>query len=149
VLRSRTFNHVKRAWENAAMSYARVTLASTTALLLLSGAALAQDAVDPNEAQLAFNNHCRTCHVTREGDHRLGPSLHGVIGREAGAASGYPYSPAMANADFVWDAAAIDRFIQNPEALVPGNNMKPFSGVASPEERAKIVAHLQAASDGQ
>lgn len=132
------------------MSYARVTsFALATALTVLSGAARAQDGVDHNEAQLAFNNHCRTCHVTREGDHRLGPSLYGVIGREAGSASGYPYSPAMANADIVWDAATVDRFIQNPEALVPGNNMKPYSGITDPEERAKIIAHLEAANDGQ
>ena len=117
------------------------------ALALLSGVALAQDEVDPEEARLAFNNHCRTCHVTTEGDHRLGPSLHNIIGREAGSAPGYAYSPAMQNADFVWDEETLDRFIQNPEAVVPGNNMKPFTGIASAEERAKIIAYLKAESD--
>jgi len=132
------------------MSRASTTvLPLAAALALLSGAALAQNEVDPDEARLAFNNHCRQCHVTNEGDHRLGPSLHGVVGREAGSAPGYRFSSAMQNADLVWDAKTIDRFIQNPEALVPGNNMKPFTGVASAEERAKIIAHLEAASDGQ
>ena len=60
------------------------------ALAFLSGAAFAQDDLDPQEAQLAFNNHCRTCHVTREGDHRLGPSLYNVLGREAGSVPGFP-----------------------------------------------------------
>lgn len=128
---------------------ATTVLPLAAALALLSGAALAQNEVSPDEARLAFNNHCRTCHVTNEGDHRLGPSLYGVVGREAGSASGFPYSSAMQNADFMWDAETIDRFILNPEAVVPGNNMKPFSGVASEEERAKIIAHLEAASDGQ
>ena len=117
------------------------------ALALLSGVALAQDEVDPEEARLAFNNHCRTCHVTNPNDHRLGPSLHNIIGREAGSAPGYAYSPAMQNADFVWDEETLDRFIQNPEAVVPGNNMKPFTGIASAEERAKIIAYLKAESD--
>ena len=116
------------------------------ALLLLSGVALAQD--DGQEAQLAFNNHCRTCHVTKEGDNRLGPSLHGVVGREAGTAPGYNYSSAMADSGIVWDAATIDRFITNPDAVVPGNNMKPFTGVSDAEERAKIIAHLEAESEG-
>jgi cytochrome c len=119
------------------------------ALSLLSGAALAQDDIDPEEAQLAFNNHCRTCHVTREGDNRLGPNLHDVIGREAGSVPGFAYSSAMKDSGIVWDEETLDRYIENPDAVVPGNNMKPYSGITSPEERAKIIAHLKAESDGQ
>ena len=119
------------------------------AMGLLSAAALAQDAVDPKEAQLAFNNHCRQCHTTKAGDNRLGPSLHGVVGREAGTAPGFGYSTAMKNADLVWTEENLDRYIENPEAVVPGNRMKPYSGIADPAERAKIIAHLTAESDGQ
>jgi cytochrome c len=118
------------------------------ALMLLSGAAFAQDDVSPEEAQLAFNNHCRTCHTTNEGDHRLGPSLYGVVGREAGSLSGYGYSSAMARTDIVWDEETLDRYIENPDAVVPGNNMKPYSGITSAEERAKVIAHLKAESGG-
>ena len=119
------------------------------ALALLSGAALAQSDVDPEEAKLAFNNHCRQCHVTREGDNRLGPSLYGVFEREAGSAPGYAYSSAMKNADLVWDAGTLDRYIEKPDAVVPGNKMKPYSGISDPEERAKITAHLENESAGQ
>jgi cytochrome c len=118
------------------------------ALALLSGAALAQSDIDPRQAQLAFNNHCRQCHTTREGDHRLGPSLYGVLGREAGSASGYRYSSAMQNAHFVWDAQSLDRYIENPDAVVPGNKMKPYTGITDPEERAGIIAHLKSVGDG-
>jgi cytochrome c len=128
---------------------ATIVLHSAAALALLSGAALAQDGVDPDEARLAFNNHCRQCHVTNEGDHRLGPSLHNIIGREAGSAPGFRYSSAMQNADLVWDEDTLDRYIENPDAVVPGNNMKPYSGITDPEERAKIIAHLEAESEGQ
>ena len=48
-----------------------------TALALLSVVALAQDDRSAGEAQLAFNNYCRTCHVTREGDNRFGPPGRG------------------------------------------------------------------------
>jgi cytochrome c len=123
-------------------------LPSAAALALLSGAALAQDEVNPEEAQLAFNNHCRTCHTTDEGDHRLGPSLHAVIGRKAGSLPDASYSSAMADADVVWDEATLDRFIENPNAVVPGNNMKPYSGITSPEERAKIIAYLKGEGGG-
>ena len=128
----------------------RVTVLPLTACLaLLSGAALAQDSGGASEDQLAFNNHCRTCHVTKEGDHRLGPSLHNIIGREAGSVPGFGYSTAMADAGLVWDEETLDRYIENPDAVVPGNNMKPYSGITSAEERAKIIAHLKAESDGQ
>jgi cytochrome c len=119
-----------------------------TALALFSGTTLAQD-VNPEEAQLAFNNHCRTCHTTKEGDNRLGPSLYQVIGRKAGSAPGFGFSSAMKDAGITWDEGTLDRYIENPEAVVPGNNMKPYSGITDAEERGKIIAHLKAESSGQ
>ncbi len=98
---------------------------------------------DTPAGQLLFNNACRTCHSTREDDNRLGPSLHGVIGRKSGSLPGYPYSEAMRKADLVWDEATLDRFIAHPDEIVSGNNMKPFGGIAAAEERAKIVAFLK------
>ena len=126
-----------------------IVLPSATALVLLSGAALAQNDVSPDEARLAFNNHCRTCHVTNEGDHRLGPSLHNIVGREAGSVPGFAYSSAMRDSTVVWDEENLDRYIDNPDAVVPGNNMKPYSGITDAAERARIIAHLKAESDGQ
>jgi cytochrome c len=118
------------------------------AFLTLTGAALAQDSARPagdaDEGQLAFNNACRTCHTIKEGDNRLGPHLHGVVGRKAGSVANYGYSASMAKADVVWDEKTLDRFIENPDAVVPGNNMKPYSGMASASDRAKIVAYLKA-----
>jgi cytochrome c len=119
-----------------------------TGLLLLSGVAAAQESADAEEGKLAFNNNCRRCHVTKEGDNRLGPSLHDVFGREAGSSSGFAYSSAMKNADIVWDEQTLDAYIENPDAVVPGNRMKPYPGVPSAEERAKIIAHLKAESEG-
>jgi cytochrome c len=126
-----------------------IVLPLATALALLSGAALAQDKVSPDDARLAFNNHCRQCHVTKEGDNRLGPSLYGVFGRKAGSAPKFAYSSAMKNADLVWDAETLNRYIESPDAVIPGNKMKPFTGISDAEERAKIVAHLENESAGQ
>jgi len=110
-------------------------------LVLLCAPALAQD----DAGQIAFNNACRTCHTVREGDNRLGPSLSRVIGRKAGSLPNYNYSESMKKADLVWDKQNLDRFIANPDAVVSGNNMKPYGGIASAEERAKIVAFLESA----
>jgi cytochrome c len=121
---------------------------SLAALIALSAEALGQDTVGrstgPDHGQLAFNNACRTCHTLREGDNRLGPSLHKIIGRRAGSLPNYGYSSAMKDAGLVWDKATLDRFIANPDQVVSGNNMKPYGGLNSAEERAKIVAFLEA-----
>jgi cytochrome c len=116
-------------------------------LLSLSSAAFAQDttgAAGGDDGQLVFNNACRTCHTMKQGDNRLGPNLHGIIGRKAGSLPDYNnYSSSMKNAGVTWDKATLDRFIADPDAVVPGHNMKPFGGISSAEERAKIVAFLE------
>jgi cytochrome c len=118
-----------------------------TVLSALAPPALAQDqkGADTQAGQLIFNNACRTCHSMKEGDSRLGPHLHGIIGRKAGAVADFQYSEAMKRGDVVWDEATLDRFIANPEAVAPGNRMKPFGGMASTEERSKLIAYLKSA----
>jgi cytochrome c len=118
-----------------------------TALAAGCCAALAQDAArstEPSGGQLLFNNACRTCHTLREGDNRLGPNLHRIVGRKAGSLPGYNYSSALKQADIVWDKASLDRFIAHPDEVAPGNNMKPYSGLGSAEDRAKIIGFREA-----
>jgi cytochrome c len=123
-----------------------VAAALLVSILGLGAPAAAQSGSDKEE-QIAFNNTCRTCHTLKAGDNRLGPNLDKVIGRKAGSLPDYDYSSAMKNAGLTWDKATLDRFIADPEAVVPGNKMKPYGGLASPEERARIIAFLEAASD--
>jgi cytochrome c len=98
---------------------------------------------------IGSNNACRTCHTPREGDNRLGPHLHKIVGRKAGSLPNYGYSSAMKSADFVWDEAKLNRFIANPDEIVPGNNMKPYGGLASADDRAKILAFLRSLTTGE
>jgi len=93
--------------------------------------------------QQVFNNICRTCHSTKEGDNRLGPHMRGIIGRQAGSLPNYSYSSAMKGANFVWDEENLERFIAHPDETVPGNNMKPYSGLASAESRGKLIVFLR------
>jgi len=122
-------------------------LVGTIFLTLLGLPAAPQEPVrkgaDTESGQLTFNNACRTCHTTKEGDNRLGPNLHNVIGRKAGSLPNYGYSSAMKGAEFVWDKEKLDRFIAKPYEVVPGNNMKPYGGLTSAEDRAKVIAFLE------
>ena len=124
-----------------------VGLACSTFLILLSSSAVAQEparaGANAELGQLIFNNACRTCHTTKEGDNRLGPNLHNIIGRKAGSLPNFGYSSAMKGADFVWDKEKLDSFIAKPDEVVPGNTMKPYGGLASAEDRTKLIAFLQ------
>jgi cytochrome c len=55
----------------------------------------------------------------------------------------------MKGADFVWDEAKLNRFIASPDEMVPGNNMKPYGGLASADDRAKVIAFLQSLTSGE
>ena len=107
------------------------------AILLMSGPAIA------DEARIAFNNHCRTCHSLAAGDHRLGPSLHGIFGRQAGGADGYAYSSALESAGFVWTEEKMDAFLAEPDTVLPGNNMNPYQGLTDPDLRAKLIEAMR------
>ena len=129
------------------MSSTLLAVSLAAAMLALSQPSLGQTpagkAGAEDDGQLAFNNACRTCHTIREGDNRLGPNLHKIVGRKAGSLPNYAYSSAMKGADMVWDKATLDRFIANPEQVVSGHKMKPYGGVASAQDRAKIIAFLE------
>jgi cytochrome c len=117
--------------------------AAVIATPLASAADTPQPAAGSDKA--AFNNNCRTCHSAREGDNRLGPSLAGIIGSQAGSRPGYAnYSQAMKSSRITWDEQTLDRFITNPDDVVPNNNMKPFKGVPDATVRKKIIESLKA-----
>ncbi len=102
---------------------------------------------DPEEGAGLFRA-CVACHALEPGKHRTGPSLAGVIGRKAGTAPGFQrYSPALKQAEILWDEAALDRWLADPKALVPGNRMI-FPGLKDETERADLIAYLAQASEG-
>jgi cytochrome c len=111
-------------------------------LSLLASLAPVAAAEEESEGKVAFNNACRTCHSFKAGDNRLGPSLHGIVGRKAGSMEGFAFSSAMQSSGLTWDASNLDQFIENPEKVVHGNGMKPFGGIADAGERKKIVDYL-------
>ncbi|MEA3181681.1 MAG: cytochrome c [Gammaproteobacteria bacterium] len=126
---------------------APLTCGCVYATLMILSAATPARGETGNAGPEAFNNNCRTCHSAKEGDNRLGPSLDKVVGRKAGTAPGYSnYSQGLKNSGIVWDETTLDKFITNPDAVVPNNNMKPFKGVSDATVRAKIIAFLKASS---
>jgi cytochrome c len=93
--------------------------------------------------QLAFDQQCGVCHtVEKGGPDRYGPNLFGIVGRQAGAQPNFVYSAAFKKAaTWKWDASLIGGWISNPGALIPGNAMAVFQGVAD-KDRDNIIAYL-------
>ena len=90
---------------------------------------------------------CQVCHSLEPGKTLIGPSLAGVIGRKAGSLPGYDYSPAMRQANIVWDAKSLDAYVADPQKVVPGNKM-PFPGLKTLQDRIDVIGYLAASTGG-
>lgn len=97
------------------------------------------DVASARAGQALFEGQCAGCHGIDTA--KVGPPLAGVFGRAAGAASGYPYSLALAQSGLVWTEETLDRWLAGPETLVPGALM-PMS-VADSAARRNIIAYLK------
>jgi cytochrome c len=119
----------------------RVTVALFMTLLLI-GAARADGDAARGEAKF---QDCAACHKLEAGANNVGPSLHGVFTRKAGELADFRYSPAIKRSGITWTPETLDKFIADPQALVPGNRM-PYAGMASASDRADLIAYLQKAT---
>jgi cytochrome c len=88
---------------------------------------------------------CASCHTLEKGVHNVGPSLSGVFQRKAGAFDDYRYSPAMKRSNITWTAEELDKFIADPQMIVPANRM-PYAGMTNATDRADLIAYLQKAA---
>ncbi|MDE4909596.1 MULTISPECIES: c-type cytochrome [unclassified Methylobacterium] len=92
--------------------------------------------------QVLFERQCATCHSINTTDPpRQGPTLFGVIGRKAGTVAGYHYSAGFSKADWTWDEARLDRWLTNPQAMIPGAIMPYRQSKA--EVRSAIIGYLK------
>ncbi|MGG7604844.1 c-type cytochrome [Massilia sp. BKSP1R2A-1] len=100
---------------------------------------------DPLAAGRTAFQRCANCHQVGPGARSsFGPQLNGIVGRRAGAAPDFAYSPAMKKAGFVWDEKRLAAFLRDPDAVVPGNKMR-FWGLRSERQIADLLAYLRAA----
>ena len=118
-----------------------LTIFAFTAVAALSGPAFAEG--DAAAGEKVFNK-CKACHSVEEGKNKVGPSLHGVIGRTPGTLEGYNYSKAMKEfgQDHVWDDATLHTYLEDPKAMVPGTKMA-FVGLKKQEDRDNVIAYLK------
>jgi cytochrome c len=98
---------------------------------------------DPVRGEARFQD-CAACHKL-DATNNVGPSLHGIFTRKAGEIADFRYSPAIKRSGIIWTPEALDKFITDPQAMVPGNRM-PYAGMADAGDRADLIAYLSKAS---
>lgn len=94
---------------------------------------------DPVRGKPVFEKRCTGCHAMNAD--REGPRLAGVFERKAGAVAGFSYSAALKGSGIVWNDATLERWLSDPDVMVPKNNMD-FS-VPKANERRDLIAYLK------
>src|SRR5579871_4713581 len=125
----------------------RSILLNLTGAILLTGTLISQArAADVEKGRRLFMMKCGMCHtVDANGPKKMGPNLHGLVGRKAGSLAGYNYSSAMSSSAIVWSAATLDSYLENPHRDVPNDKM-PFAGLPNKSDRDDLIAYLEQAT---
>jgi len=114
-------------------------IVAVVAFLIALTLPFAGAANDTARGKELFEKRCSGCHSP---DRDMeGPHLGGVYGRRSGAIPAFPYSQALKKAEITWNADTLDRWLTNPEQLVPNTDMA--FRVEKADERAEIIRYLQ------
>jgi cytochrome c len=134
----------------------------TMLMAAIAGAAIfsAETAAVAQSGEQVFRR-CQACHVIEQDKNRVGPSLYGVVGREANSVGSYPrYSDLNAQAaelGLVWTKENIVAYLPNPQQFLTNfitenggtpkgrTSMPPQAGL-SEEQRAAVVDYIQSQS---
>ena len=95
---------------------------------------------DAGHGRQVFASRCAGCHTLEQ--NREGPKLAGVFGRTSGTAPGFIYSFSLKKKAVKWDEHSLDKWLANPDDVVPMNNM--YFHVARAEQRRDLIAYLKA-----
>jgi cytochrome c len=90
---------------------------------------------DPARGKAVFLKRCTGCHALDE--NREGPRLRNVYGRTSGTVANFDYSATLKKAHIIWDEKTLDKWLTDPDAFLPGNNMD--FHVAKPQERRDLI----------
>ncbi len=98
------------------------------------------------EGAKIFRTKCLVCHTLEKGKHKVGPSLLGVYGRQAGTAEGFTRYVGVKGASYKWDKALLDEYLTDPEKFVKAKGA-PRSAMAfklpNAKERKEVIEYLE------
>jgi cytochrome c len=97
---------------------------------------------DPTRGKALFEKRCTGCHALTQ--NHEGPQLQGVYGRTSGTVVNFAYSAALKKAQIVWDEKSLDKWLTDPDAFIPGNDMDFL--VSNLQERRDLISYLKQSS---
>ena len=82
-------------------------------MMLTVAAVMAMGVTIIPEAQAGAEGRCKACHDLTGPKHKVGPSLAGVFGRDAGGTDFAKYGASMKKGGWKWDEANLRTFLSN------------------------------------
>jgi cytochrome c len=86
-----------------------------------------------------FTRRCSGCHAPDI--NKEGPKLRGIYGRNSAAVAGFGYSEALKKSSIRWDEQSLDRWLTDPDAVVPDTDMA--FRLSNADERSAVIAYLK------
>lgn len=97
---------------------------------------------DAARGQKAFKP-CAACHTVDDGGpNKIGPNLHGIVGKSLASSGGFSYSEALTGKGGSWGYEELDAFLAAPKAFAPGTKMA-YAGVKKDQKRADLILYLR------
>lgn len=128
---------------NRSILLTRNLRAIALAALLLAWIAPPAHAGDAEAGKDVFKTECAECHSIKEGRHKKGPSLFGVVGRKAAALPDYEYSDALrAQSAWTWTPEQLHAYLAQPAKRAnPGTKMK-YDGLSDQKQLDDLITYL-------
>lgn len=90
-----------------------------------------------------FKAECAECHSVRAGRNKKGPSLFGIVGRQAASLPDYAYSDALrGRSAWVWTPEQLRNYLSQPARQAnPGTKMK-YDGLTDAAALDDLIVYL-------
>lgn len=92
--------------------------------------------------KIMFEQRCRSCHADDPSQKAYGPSLLGVVGRQAGSLDGFDYSEAMKGSGIIWNENTLRAWMADNQGFMPGTRMRHVA-ISDHAEQDFLLAYIK------